>query len=72
MQACILGCGLPGHVLLIANFSILVCRRDGFYLELIQEMPDIEDVVVAEEQRSESFNRLWLYFFICKRICHDV
>ena len=30
------------------------CRRDGFYLELIQEMPDIEDIVGAEERRSES------------------
>ena len=37
-----------------AHFSGFVCRRDGFYLELIQEMPDIEEVVVAEEQRSES------------------
>ena len=37
----------PCHTLCL----ILFCRRDGFYLELLEEMPDIEDVVVAEEQR---------------------
>ncbi len=56
MQACHFShvC-MPGLVVHVANCLIVVCRRNGFYLELLREMPDIEDIVVAEEQRSESF-----------------
>jgi len=32
---------------------VIVYRREGFYLELIPEMPEIEDIVVAEESRSK-------------------
>ena len=44
-----------GLIIHVTNCEVsVVLRRDGFYLELLTGMPDIEDIVVAEEQRRES------------------